>query len=336
MKKYTVFFNPLAARVLFFIFTHLSCQELFSQPEPMSNVGIGTTSPTRAKLEVFGTGGIFSFTSAIFGSDGAGISLQRNRPAIGFNQYNDVTSKFMTTGYAGIEYFDPATGIYALDMLGSGTANANTTVQTRSLTIGNNGNISIKTATGANASLYVIKGGNVDGSAIFGGTQYGSYFHYSATEDTYVRGGINGSSVIINDIPNGKIQMGNGSTKVGINTLPYSPLTALEVNGAVSLRAATINIVNGSVITVGDRSFISINATQTGVTNGFSITAGISPGQILILTLDNSSPASAIIFEDAGIALAGSSCNLLTRDTLMLIWTGARWVEVSRSANHFG
>ena len=85
MKKYTIFFNPLTARVLLFIFTHLSCQDLFSQPEPMSNVGIGTTTPTRAKLEVFGTGGIFSFTSAIFGSDGAGISLQRNRPAIGFN-----------------------------------------------------------------------------------------------------------------------------------------------------------------------------------------------------------------------------------------------------------
>ena len=38
------------------------------------NVGIGTTNPTKGKLEVFGasTGGN---TSAIFGTDGAGISL---------------------------------------------------------------------------------------------------------------------------------------------------------------------------------------------------------------------------------------------------------------------
>ena len=212
MKKYTVFFNPLTARVLLFIFTHLSCQELFSQPEPMSNVGIGTTTPTRAKLEVFGTGGIFSFTSAIFGSDGAGISLQRNRPSIGFNQYNDGNSKFMTTGFAGIQYFDPATGIYALDMLGNGTANANTTVQTRSLTIGNNGNISIKTATGANASLYVVKAGNVDGSAIFAGTQYASFFHYGFNEDTYLRGGKTVSGVIINDVSAGPTVIGGGPT----------------------------------------------------------------------------------------------------------------------------
>ena len=327
MKKYTVFFNPLTARFLLFIFTHLSCQQLFSQPEPMSNVGIGTTTPTRAKLEVFGTGGTFSFTSAVFGSDGAGISLQRNRPAIGFNQYNDGSSKFMTTGYAGIEYFDPATGIYALDMLGNGTANANTTVQTRSLTIGNNGNISIKTATGANASLYVIKGGNVDGSAIFGGTQYGSYFHYSATEDTYVRGGINGSSVIINDIPNGKIQMGNGSTKVGINTLPFAPLTALEVNGAVSLRSAVVNVGSGATITVGDRSFISVyNNTQAF--NVIHLSNGISPGQLLILMGDPSTGFYGGTFIDEANLNVDNQVTIAAERTLTLIWSGTKWVEL--------
>ena len=41
------------------------------------NVGIGTTTPTRAKLEVNGVG-FGGATSAIFGGDGTGISIQRN------------------------------------------------------------------------------------------------------------------------------------------------------------------------------------------------------------------------------------------------------------------
>ena len=308
--------------------------QLFSQPDPTFNVGIGTTTPTRARLEVFGTGGIFSYTSAIFGSDGAGISLQRNRPTIGFNQYNDGNSKFMTTGYAGIQYFDPATGIYALDMLGNGTANTNTTVQRRSLTIGNTGNISIKTAGGANASLYVVKAGNVDGSAIFAGTQYASYFHYGFNEDTYIRGGLNGSSVFINDIPNGNIQLGGGTTKVGINTLPYAPGTALEINGAISLRGSVINIVDGSVITVGDRSFISVFNAAAPVHAVFSITNGINPGQILILAGDLSNPGYASILDGPNIFLSGPGFNLLARNTLTLIWTGAKWLELSRGDNY--
>ena len=58
--------------------------EVFSQ-----NIGIGITNPTRAKLEVSGVSGSGA-TSAIFGTDGTGISLQRNWPTIGFNLCHNI------------------------------------------------------------------------------------------------------------------------------------------------------------------------------------------------------------------------------------------------------
>ena len=73
-------------------------------------VGIGV-NPSRAKLEVYGAAGT-GYTAAMFGSDGAGISLERNNPTIGFNQYNDGESKFMSTGYAALQYLNAANGLH--------------------------------------------------------------------------------------------------------------------------------------------------------------------------------------------------------------------------------
>jgi hypothetical protein len=323
MKKIFIIFRFL----LFFIFFILH-KNTFSQ-----NVGIGTTTPTRAKLEVFGTAGS-GYTSAIFGSDGAGISMQRNWPTIGFNQYNNVSSKFMTTGYAAIQYLDPASGVMGIDMLGNGTANTATTTQIRALTILNNGNVGIKTNGASNASLNVARGINSEGAAIIGGTQYASYFGFAATEDTYIRAGKDGGNIIINDIPNGNIQMGNGSTKVGINTLPYAPLTALEVNGAVSLRAAVTTVFSGTTITVGDRSYISIINGTASAFPQFYLTNGINPGQILILQGDQTNARYVYITDGSNVNVNGTM-TLAKEDTLTLIWSGSKWVEMCRSQNAF-
>jgi hypothetical protein len=60
-------------------------------------VGIGISNPTRAGLEQNGAVGN---TAAIFGGEGAGISLQRNFPAIGFNHYSDAAGhKSIGQGY---------------------------------------------------------------------------------------------------------------------------------------------------------------------------------------------------------------------------------------------
>lgn len=60
-------------------------------------VGIGMSNPARAMLEQNGAVGA---TSAIFGGDGTGISLQKNWPAIGFNSYLDGAGhKSINAGY---------------------------------------------------------------------------------------------------------------------------------------------------------------------------------------------------------------------------------------------
>lgn len=185
------------------------------------NVGISTPSPTRARLEVTGVAGSGA-TSGIFGSDGAGISLQRNWPTIGFNQYRDVITpgsqgKYMANGFAAIQYFDPNTGTMAIDMFPSGTAGTSTPSGTRAITILSNGNFGVRTGT-TNATLTVARGDGSDGTAVFSGTQYWSHFNYSTGENTYIRAGVDGSNVYINKIPSGDVFIGNSNTRIGINT----------------------------------------------------------------------------------------------------------------------
>ena len=91
-----------------------SIQCLFAQ-----NIGIGITSPTRAKLEVHGA---VDATTAIFGAETTGISVQRNWPGIGFNSYFNNGHKYISNGYAALQYLDPNTGYLALDMYGPGNA----------------------------------------------------------------------------------------------------------------------------------------------------------------------------------------------------------------------
>ena len=64
---------------------------------PGGKVGIGMSNPARAILEQYGSVGN---TAAIFGGDGAGISLQKSWPAIGFNSWLDgANHKSIAQGY---------------------------------------------------------------------------------------------------------------------------------------------------------------------------------------------------------------------------------------------
>src|SRR5215203_6113466 len=98
------------------VFTSLCFLVSFAQ-----NVGIGTNTPARAKLEVHGSVGA---TSAIFGGESSGISLQRNWPGIGFNQYYNNGNKYIGNGYAGVQYLDPGTGGFSLDLFPNGSADS--------------------------------------------------------------------------------------------------------------------------------------------------------------------------------------------------------------------
>jgi hypothetical protein len=92
------------------------------------NTGIGVSNPSRAKLEVWGVSGTGT-TTGLFGSE-RGISLQRNYPAIGFNQYVDNANvgRYMASGYAAMwQYVHNDPGLsqgLSLNMYPSGADNA--------------------------------------------------------------------------------------------------------------------------------------------------------------------------------------------------------------------
>lgn len=198
------------------------------------NLGIGI-APTKARLEVNGAVGI---TTAIFGGDGAGVSLQRNNPTIGFNQYFNDVNRNMATGGSWVQWLDMSNGSLNFDLYPqNGNPNVQNYSATRRLTIRQNGNVSVN-AGEANATLFV-GGSNVNlPSAIFRGTTYHSMFYEQPgvglpNRNTYISGGKNGSLVFLNDKLGGDLIIGyaGGNTKVGINTDPTDVFEVKQVNG---------------------------------------------------------------------------------------------------------
>lgn len=207
------------------------------------NTGIGTNTPTRAKLEVEGVYPSGA-TAALFGSNSAGISFQRNWPTIGFNQYRDdifpgSQGKHISTGFAAIQYMDPGSGAIYFDMFPSGAANAYTASGVRAITIAGNGNTAIRSSY-TNASLVVARGDGIDGTAVFAGPEHWSHFNYNINEDTYIRAGKNGGTVYVNKIPTGSILIGTTASKIGINNPGVNPFYTIEVNQPNGQKAFTL------------------------------------------------------------------------------------------------
>lgn len=88
------------------------------------NVGIGVANPQKGKVEIAGALGGHT-TVLTIGSDGTGISLQRNWPTIGLNQYRDATNKqrFIGAGYAGSIFLSQDDGSIVFSQFGQGSAN---------------------------------------------------------------------------------------------------------------------------------------------------------------------------------------------------------------------
>jgi hypothetical protein len=86
---------------------------LFAKNAAAQNVGIGTTTPTKAGLVVNQKVGA---THAIFGDNTAGLSLESNYPAIGFNTYWSASNnrRMLNNGYGGVMVLDPNMGSFVL------------------------------------------------------------------------------------------------------------------------------------------------------------------------------------------------------------------------------
>jgi hypothetical protein len=190
------------------------------------NVGIGTSNPTKAKLEVHGA---VDATSAIFGAESSGVSIQRNWPGVGFNSYyGNGAHRYLTNGHGGVLSFDVANGFLVVDMFGHGTAAGNANFVNRAMVFSKEGWVSIGTPQAPTASLRVGRGVGFDGTAMFEGSTYTSYFNKGTDEHTYIRAGRDNGVVHINNITGGKVNMYG---KVGINTTAVDYPFEIEQNG---------------------------------------------------------------------------------------------------------
>ena len=99
--------------------------------------------------------------------------------------------------------------------------------------INNSGNVGIKDVGLTDASLFVRRGINANGSAYFQGSTFPSTFHQGTNEDTYIRGGKAGSRVYINDVA-------NTTTQIGWPAL-LTLSSSLRVNGSVSYSTKYVN-----------------------------------------------------------------------------------------------
>jgi len=304
------------------------------------NTGIGTSTPTKGKLEVVGVAGAGA-TSAAFGTDGTGISFQRDWPTIGFNQYRNSIlpgseGKYMNNGCASIITMDPSSGSLLFQMFPSGTANSATPGGNRAITILNNGNIGFQGNADDSIGLLVNRlPTNTYGTAVFNGTNYNSHFFWDANEDTYIRGGKNGSKIIFNDITNGSIVV-NGRNAYGNipNGTSYVPLIYNEFWGAISFsRSYSINVQQSEWISdPSSSSNVKVFNTSTNFAIELNIANGNVDGQILIIE-GNQNPFT--IRAGGAKNVFGSDMVIGGGDILTLIWNAQRgkWMRFSYSNN---
>ncbi len=232
------------------------------------NVGIGTNTPNRARLEVNGINGSPN-TIAIFGGDGNGVSLQRNWPTIGFNQYRDEAAGFgkaIGNGYGSHLTLNPQLGYIQWVMQDSVGANSNfAAVPKAALSIFKNGFVHVGSNNISDLASLSISGND----------NFPSHFNYGSDGHTYIRGGrkenrliFKPSKVYINDIPGinsitgatsagGDVLIATGGGKVGINTdAPSSPLSFPNVLGKkISFWNADANADFGIGIQTGEMQF---------------------------------------------------------------------------------
>lgn len=134
---------PLVFSIL--AYTKVACQ----------NIGIGVTNPQKGKLEIAGALGGHT-TVLTIGSDGAGISLQRNWPTIGFNQYRDAsnTQRFIGAGHAGSIFVSSVDGSIVFTQFGQGAANQEINSATYPLVINGFGNTIVNGTLSLKSNVY--------------------------------------------------------------------------------------------------------------------------------------------------------------------------------------
>jgi len=195
------------------------------------NVGIGTSTPDKAKLMVQGAVGN---TIAMFkrSSTSKGVSIVGDWPGIGFNSYvANSTWKSMQAGYGGNISMDPSNGVIYFAITPTAATVADQSISNAyPMAITPDGRVIIN-STNYTSTLAVKRVATASDAASFQGTTLFSHFAYGNNEDTYIRGGLASSNIIMADLCN----------NVGIGT--PNPAYKLDVCG--TMRAKEVRVATG-------------------------------------------------------------------------------------------
>lgn len=248
------------------------------------NLGVGTASPTRAKLQVFNASDIM-FDHGTGGSNGGAafrIGMNANQTFLGSNFYFNGSTKYARTGGSSYINFDTTTGSTAGDIsfltAPSGSADSALNHSTV-VTFKQGGNVGIGTAS-PNAK-FVVTGGNVG-------------IGVSAA----------GSTLAVN---------GNAAFGFGTSTVT-APSNGLIVGGNVGIGTSTANF-NLSVIGtgnftgnlgIGGTATVSslLSASSLNITNGAFFNTLSSTGNI---NIGGSGTFTSALVANGGLSVAGTS-----------------------------
>lgn len=124
------------------------------------NVGIGTTTPTKAGLVVNNkVGGVH----AIFGDNTSGVSIESNWPGISFNGYFNAGRRTLVTGFASGVEMNPTTGNFNIYTSLASTVGGNIASVFNRITVKAGGNVGIG-VDDPGAMLHVNGGIKVNGN----------------------------------------------------------------------------------------------------------------------------------------------------------------------------
>lgn len=223
-------------------------------------------------------------------------------PAAGINYTDMGTSQLMSVPYALYAAKSPAVSVTVMDVNDHGTiwvGQGSDTIKSTNTVWTTGGN----TGLGTPAVL-----GTIDNSDVV--------FKRNGTESMR----ITADGVSMNSK---KMCVGGGAV---------TPATAMDINGAISLRDTTVNVTTDFTLDVSGRSYFNIVTTVNGGSAKTTLGDGVVRGQLLLLNVTatagnnirvESNPATT------NMRLSTSSRDMGDGDSLMLLWNGSDWVEIN-------
>ena len=125
----------------------------------------------------------------------------------------------------------------------------------------------------------------------------------------------------------------SGQVGIGPNSF-IDAQTSLEVDGGFTIRRpADVAVVAGAnAVTVGDRSYLRVNSSGGSGLTTITLSNGLVIGQVLVVECQ-AVLANGFQMADGGNLNLSGGHTLNDDDTIMLIWNGSDWLELSFAAN---